>query len=86
MCTLILPFIISLLLIFYCIFNINTKYNIIYILWVSFSLIPILNWFMIIIFPSFIMGKIVIDCETQIFSLKPTKLNKFLFDYEERKD
>lgn len=84
MCALIIPFIINLLIIFYCIFNINTKYNIMYIIWISFSLIPILNWFIIPIFPSFIAGRIITEHDNSIFSLKPTKLNKFLFGYEEK--
>lgn len=84
MYTFVIPFIINLLIILYCIFNVNTKYNIIYIIWVIVSLIPILSWLMFVIFPIF-MGKVEDSHYEPIAGLKPTKLNKFLFGYEEQK-
>lgn len=85
MCTLILPFIINLLLILYCIYNVNNKYNIIYILWVILALMPVLNYLSVIAIPWYLL-----DAKDRYgdsrFSLKPTKLNKFLFGYEERED
>lgn len=78
-----LPLIINLLMILYCIFNIINKYNIIYILWIIFTFIPILNWMSLLIFPCYISTARDGFYENR-FKLKPTKLNKFLFGYEDK--
>lgn len=82
----ILPLILNLLMILYCIFNIINKYNIIYILWVIFTFIPILNWMSLLIFPCYLSTATDGPPFEKKFKLKPTKLNKFLFGYEERKN
>lgn len=81
----ILPLILNLLLILYCIFNMKTKYNIIYIIWILLSFLPIASYFVLIAIP--------ILCVTerdknnkQFMQIKQTKLNKFLFGCEERKN
>lgn len=81
----ILPLILNLLLILYCIFNMKTKYNILYIIWILLSFLPIASYFVLIATP--------ILCITErdknnkpFMQPKPTKLNKFLFGYEERKN
>ena len=79
----VLPLILNLLMILYCIFNIINKYNIIYILWAILSFIPILNWMLIFIIPFCLT--MPTDGLYKI-KLKPTKLNKFLFGYEKRKN
>lgn len=80
-----LPLIINLLIILYCIFNIINKYNIIYILWVIIAFVPILNWLSLCVMPCYI-GTATDRIYDKKFKLKPTKLNKFLFGYEERKN
>ena len=85
MCTFILPLILNLLLILYCITNLKTKYNIIYIIWLIFSIVPIINWISFIAMPICIFFEIN-DYINPMFELKPTKLNKFLFDYEKGED
>ena len=86
MITYILPLIINLLLILYCIFNIKTKYNIFYVIWFGLSMIPIINWASFISVPVFISFEMKYFYKGPVFEFKPTKLNKFLFGYEERKD
>lgn len=82
----ILPLIINLILILYCIFNIKTKYNIIYIIWLSLSIIPIINWVSFIAVPVFISFEMDGFYISPRFEFKPTKLNKFLFGYEKGED
>jgi hypothetical protein len=79
----ILPLIINLLMILYCIFNIINKYNITYILWIISAFIPILNWMSLLTFPCYISTARNGLYENK-FKLKPTKLNKFLFGYEDK--
>lgn len=86
MCTFILPLILNLLLILYCITNLKTKYNIVYIVWLVCSIIPLINWAAIISVPVFISFKMDDFYTSPTFKFKPTKLNKFLFGYEERAD
>ena len=81
----ILPLILNLLLILYCIFNMKTKYNILYIIWILLSFLPIVSYFVLIATP--------ILCVTErdknnkpFMQTKQTKLNKFLFGCEERKN
>lgn len=85
MCTFILPLILNLLFILYCITNLKTKYNIIYIIWLVFSILPLINWVAVIAVPVFISFQMN-DLYKPAFKFKPTKLNKFLFGYEERTD
>lgn len=80
----ILPLIINLLMILYCIFNIINKYNIIYILWIICAFIPILNWMSLLVFPCYI-STATDRIYDKRFKLKPTKLNKFLFGYEDKR-
>jgi hypothetical protein len=82
----ILPLILNLLLILYCITNLKTKYNIVYIVWLVFSIIPLINWAAIISVPVFISFGMDDFYKRSTFEFKPTKLNKFLFGYEERED
>lgn len=86
MCTFILPLILNLLLILYCITNLKTKYNIFYIIWLIFSIVPIINWATIITIPVVISYEMDDFYKSPRFEFKPTKLNKFLFGYEKRKD
>lgn len=86
MCTFVLPLILNLLLILYCITNLKTKYNIVYIVWFIFSIVPIMNWAAITAVPVFITFNMDDFYKKSIFEFKPTKLNKFLFGYEERKN
>jgi hypothetical protein len=85
MFTFLLPLLLNLLIIFYCIFNVKTKYNIIYIVWGLLSFAPILSYFVLLVFT--IMFTIGHDQDYEpLAQPKSTKLNKFLFGYEERKD
>lgn len=81
----IIPVLLNLLVILYCIFNINNKYNIIYIIWVILTLLPILNYLSLVAVPWYLINAKDRYYENR-FSLKPTKLNKFLFGYEKRED
>ena len=81
----IVPLIINLLGMLYCVTNLKTKYNIIYILWFLLSFIPILSYF-VFITAILLFYHLINECYTQKVDFKPTKLNKFLFGYEKRKN
>lgn len=80
-----IPLILNVLIILYCIFNVENKYNIIYIIWFILACVPILNYLSIVCVPLY-MCTATNGYYHPRFKLKPTKLNKFLFGYEERKD
>lgn len=81
----ILPLIINLLMMLYCITNLKTKYNIIYIMWLVLSIMPIMNWAAVIAVPIFISFEMDDFYKNPVFKFKPTKLNKFLFGYEDKR-
>jgi membrane-anchored glycerophosphoryl diester phosphodiesterase (GDPDase) len=78
------PLIINILLIVFVCTNLKTPYNIYYIGWIVLSLFPIINIATIIIFPWIIYDQLK-NCQRGDFKMKSTKLNKFLFGYEDKR-
>lgn len=77
------PLIINILLIVFVCTNLKTPYNIYYIGWFVLSLFPIINIATIIIFPWIIYDQLKFSKGD--FKMKSTKLNKFLFGYEDKR-
>ena len=78
------PLIINILLIVFVYTNFKTPYNIYYVIWIILTFIPIINGMTLFVFPWIVYDQLKFS--KGAFKMKPTKLNKFLFGYEKRKN
>ena len=78
------PLIINILLLVFIYTNFKTPYNIYYVIWVILTFFPIINCVTLVMFPWIVHDQLKLSKGD--FKMKPTKLNKFLFGYEKRKN